>query len=335
MAYTQLRWRTAREALEVGNRKWYLSISKVGSIAIIGGLFIYFAVLMPDIWLTGYNLMNLIEQTVCLGLVALGLTFVCAAGENDLSVGSTASLASIISMGLIMGGQPIGVSVIISLFIGSLVGLCNGILRTKVRIPGVIPTIGTQSIVAGLAMIYNWGNMIFGSGPAVTKFCVLGRGYVGPISVPALILVLTGVLVWVLLNYTRFGRLIYMVGGNPEASRLSGVRVNRIVMLSYMVCGVLAAAAGVMMSARIGAGNPLGGNDLLLDGIIAVMLGGTILAEEQEFSPAGSLVGAFFVTLVMTGLQLCGHGSHVQCILRGVLLIVALALFSLQKRAAE
>lgn len=321
--------------MELGNRKVYLTISRLGSIVMIAGLFLFFAIIMPDIWLTSYNLMNIVEQTVSLGLVALGLTVVRAAGEMDLSVGSMVSLGSMISMGLIMAGRPVVVAILVSLLAGVGVGLVNGFMRTTMRIPGVVPTIGSQSAVAGLAMIYNWGNMVFGVGPNVDAFCTLGRGYIGPISVPALIFLGAGVIVWFALNKTKHGRLLYMIGGNPDASGLSGVQVNRCVVLAYVACGILAALSGVMMAARIGAGNPLAGNDLLLDGIISVMVGSTVLAEEQEFSPIGSIVGAFFVTLVMTGLQIMGKGYHMQCILRGVLLLVALTLFSLQRRAAE
>jgi ribose/xylose/arabinose/galactoside ABC-type transport system permease subunit len=304
-------------------------------MVMIMGLFVYFSFLMPDIWLTTYNLMNLVEQTVSLGLVALGLTVVRAAGEMDLSVGSMVSLASMLSMGLIMAGRPIWLAIVIALFAGLSVGFVNGFMRTTMRIPGVIPTIGSQGAVAGIALIYNWGNMIFGRGPAVDAFCNIGRGYIGPISIPAAIFLVVAFVIWFLLNRTKYGRLLYMIGGNPEASRLSGVKVNRHIRLSYIMCGILAASSGIMMTARIGAGNPLGGNDLLLDGIIAVMVGSTVLAGEQEFNPVGSIVGAFFVTLVMTGLQMIGKGYHVQCILRGVLLLVALTLFSLQRRASE
>ena len=321
--------------MELANRKVYLTISRLGSVVMMLGLFIYFAILMPDIWLTTYNFMNLIEQTVTLGLLALGLTVVRAAGEMDLSVGSMVSFASMLSMGFVMAGRPIWLAIMVALFAGLCVGFVNGFMRTNLRIPGVIPTIGSQGAVAGLAMIYNWGNMIFGRGPAVDAFCNLGRGYIGPISIPATIFLMFALIVWFLLNKTSYGRLLYMIGGNPEASRLSGVRVNRCVRLSYILCGILAGCSGVMMTARIGAGNPLAGSDLLLDGIIAVMVGSTVLAEEQEFNPIGSIVGAFFVTLVIAGMQMLGQGYHAQCIFRGLLLLVALTLFSLQRRAAE
>jgi ribose/xylose/arabinose/galactoside ABC-type transport system permease subunit len=291
---------------------------------------------MPDIWLTSYTMLTLVEQTVSLGLLALGMTVVWTAGEADLSAGSMVSLASMLSMGLIMkSGWPVWLAILVAILAGVCVGFVNGFMRTTLRIPGVIPTIGSQSAVAGLALIYGWGNMIFGSGSAMDAFTRIWRGTIGPVSIPAIILGASVFIVWFLLKRTRFGRLLYMIGGNPEASRLSGVWVNRCVVLSYVVCAMFAALSGVMMSARIGAGNPHGGADLLLEGIIAVMVGSTILAEEQEFNPIGSLVGAFFVTMVIAGTQMAGRGYHVQSILRGILLLVALTLFSMQQRATE
>lgn len=330
-------WLCARKVgvVKLRSRKLYLLVSRLGSIVMIVGLFIYFAVRMPGIWLTAYNMTNLIEQTVCLGLVALGLTIVRAAGEMDLSVGSVVSLTSMMSMGLIMEERPIWLAISACILVGMAAGLVNGFMRTTLRIPGVIPTIGSSSFIAGLAMIYGWGNMIFGRGQAIDSFCVLGRGNLGPISIPAMILGMATLLAWFLLMRTRYGRLLYMIGGNPEASRLSGVRVGACITLSYVICATFAAISGIMMSARIGAGNPLAGVDLLLDSIIAVMVGSTVLAEEQEFSPLGSLVGALFVTLVMTGMQMDGQGAHLQCLLRGILLLTSLGLFALQRRAAE
>ncbi len=313
----------------------YLFISRAGSLSIIGGLFLYFSVTMPDIWLTTYNLLNLIEQTVALGLVGLGFTIVRACGEVDLSVGSMTSFASMIVMAMIVAERSILLSIAVALLAGAVVGVSNGLMRTTLRIPGVIPTIGSQSVVAGLAMIVGWGNMIYGRNPTADAFCTIGRGYIGPVSIPAIILGVSAFVVWFLLGRTRYGRLLYMIGSNPDASRLSGVRVNAQIMVAYILCGLFAAFSGVMMAARIGAGNPIGGGDTLLDVIIAVMIGSTVGAEEQEFSALGSLIGAFFVTLVMTGMQMSGGAYHIQCLMRGLLLLSSLTLFSLRKHAAE
>ncbi len=319
----------------LSRQKAYLLVSRLGTISMIVMLFAYFAITMPTEWLSLYNLRNLVEQTVSLGLLAVGLTIVRAAGEMDMSVGAMMSLGSMVSMGLVLWGQSVWLPIAITVAVGGLGGLANGLMRAKARLPGVIPTLGSRAVLSGLALLCNGGSALYGVGPGVTTLCELGRGSLGPISIPGSVLLGGVVLCWWLLGRTRYGRLIYMVGGNSEAAKFSGVRVDRVVVIAYTLCGIYAAAAGVMVSGRLGAGNPFVGNDLLLDAIIAVMVGSTVLAQEQEFSPFGSLAGAFFVTFVNSGMQMAGQGYPAQCILRGVLLLGSLALFSLQKRAVE
>lgn len=317
------------------SRGFYMRISRLGSIIMFAVLFLYLSIRMPDTWLTMDNFRNLVEQTVSLGMCALGMTIVRAAGENDLAIGSTVSLTSMVSFSIVLAGWPVWLSLLATLGVGAGIGLANGLMRTALRIPGIIPTIGSQHIILGLAMICGWGNMIFGRGPGIDELCRLGQGFIGPISVPATILALVVLVVWFVLDRTKLGRMLYAVGGNPEAARLSGTNVNGIVVVAYVLCGMLASAAGFMMSARIGSGNPFAGADLLLDSIIAVMIGSTVIVDEQEFRAAGSVFGAFFITVVMTGMQSQGQGYHTQCLLRAVLLLVSMGLFSMQKRATE
>lgn len=305
-------------------------MSRWGSVGTIVAIFTYFAVTMPSVWLSGYNLINLLEQTVTIGLLAMGMTTVCAAGEMDLSVGSMLSLATVIVMSLAVAGRSVWLAIVITLFIGAVAGAFNGLLKTVARIPGVLPTISSQSIVAGIALVYTNGVAVYGAGPGVDAMCRLGRGIT-----PGIVLVVGAALVSWFLGRTRYGRVIYMTGGNPEAARHSGVFVNRVVLSAYVACGVLAAASGVMLAGRIGSGSPIVGADFLLDAIIAVMIGSTVLTQEQEFTGPGSLVGAFFMTVVNSGMQISGQGYPAQCLLRAILFVVCLTLFSLQKRATE
>jgi len=317
------------------SQKLYVWVARTGSLAIIGGLFLYLAIRRPDVWLTSYNLMNLAEQMVCLALITIGLTITVAAGEIDLAVGSQVSLASVISMGLIVAGWPVWLAVLGALLVGVAIGLVHGVLRTVLRVPGLLPTIGTSSAVAGVALVYTWGNMLHGSGPALGAFTMMGRGRIGPFPVTATILAVLSIVFWFMLNKAKFGRVLYMIGGNPDASRLSGVPVKRYIVLAYVVCSICAAISGVLMSARIGAGNPFAGAEMLLDGLIAMNIGKTVFTEEQEPHIVGSLIGAFFMTFAAAGMQMLGKGFHVLCMLRGSLLLVSLALNSMQRRMAE
>ena len=164
-------------------------VAKYGSAILMLGAFLYFSIRIPDIWLTSYMLSSIVEQSVSLGLVALGLTIVSAHGEMDMSIGSVVSLGAMLSMMCIASNRPIWTAVLLTVVCGAAIGVVNGFMRTKMRIPGMIPTIGMQSAIAGVALMVNDGNMIYGSGEHLKAYTQMGRGYIGAISVPALIFV--------------------------------------------------------------------------------------------------------------------------------------------------
>lgn len=311
-------------------QRMYLLASRLGSIGTIVLVFLYFSIKVPNVWLTKYNFLNMVEQTVTLGLLAMGMTMIRAAGEMDMSMGSMVSLSSCLVMGFVMAGRAPWVAVVLTLLIGMAAGLFNGFLRTVARIPGIIPTMSCQGILSGVALVYSNGMAIYGAGPGVAALTRLGRGLE-----PCLILMGAALLIWGVLSRTRYGRLVYMTGGNSEASRFAGVRVNSVALSAYIICATLGAAAGIMLAGRIGSGGPTIGADFLLDVIIAVMIGSTVLTREQEFTGLGSLVGALFMTVVNCGMQITGQGYPAQCLLRGILFLVCLWLFSLQRRATE
>ncbi|MEG2263876.1 MAG: ABC transporter permease [Acinetobacter sp.] len=319
----------------MSHKKWLSFVAKYGSAILMLGAFLYFAIRIPDIWLTPYMWINVIEQSVSLGFVALGLTVVSANGEMDMSIGSIVSLGSMLSMICIVTNQSIWIAVALTLLCGAAVGVLNGFMRTKMHIPGMIPTIGMQSAIAGVALMLNGGNMIYGSGQFIKNYTQLGRGTIGMVSIPAMIFVAVALMIWFVLAKMKQGRLFYMTGGNASASMLSGIRVNRQVLKGYIICATLGALAGVMAAARSGSGNPEAGVDLFLDGLIAVTLGSTLLTEEREYTAIGSIIGTLFITMMINGLQLTGQGNHVQCIMRGVLLLVGLVLSSLRSIVTE
>lgn len=314
---------------DVSRKRFISLVAKYGSTVFMIGGFAFFSIRMPETWLTSYMLSTVIEQTVSLGLVALGLTVVMATGETDMSIGSIVSLASMLSMICIANNQPIWIAIVLTLLCGAAIGIVNGFMRTTMKIPGIIPTIGTQSAIAGVALMVNSGNMIYGSGEFLKSYTRIGRGYLGAVPISAIIFIAGAILIWLLLARTKTGRLFAVIGGNPKASMFSGVKVNRQVLKAYVICAVLGAAAGIMASARSGSGNPEAGVDLFLDGLIAVTLGSTMLTSEKEYRAIGSIVGAVFITMMINGLQLMGQGYHMQCIMRGFLLLIGLTLSSL------
>ena len=186
-------------------------VAKYGSAILMLGAFLYFSIRIPDIWLTSYMLSSIVEQSVSLGLVALGLTIVSAHGEMDMSIGSVVSLGAMLSMMCIASNRPIWTAVLLTVICGAAIGVVNGFMRTKMRIPGMIPTIGMQSAIAGVALMVNNGNMIYGSGEHLKAYTQMGRGYIGAISVPALIFAAIALVVWFVMAETRQGRLFYII----------------------------------------------------------------------------------------------------------------------------
>jgi len=315
------------------DRKTRNVLSRFSPLALVIAVFLLFSFLIPDLWLSWYNFSGMLEQAVALGMAALGLTISLVVGEFDMSVGSMVSIGSMVSMMMIAGDKPIIVAVLLTVLIGALGGVVNGFIRTVLRIPGVIPTIGTQSVFAGIALLINSGNMVYGSGKNFTTFTRLGRGYVIGFPIAAIIFLLVAAMVWFFVTKTRNGRAAQMVGGNDVACGLSGIPVNRYIRMGFIICAMLGAVGGIMAAARSGSGNPKAGVDLFLDALIAVNLGSAFVAEEQqEYSVVGTTIGVLFIIMTINGLQLMGKGFHVQCIMRGILLILARALFASKGR---
>ncbi len=305
-------------------------IEQYGSFSFMVACFAFFSFKIPDVWLTSYMFSTVLEQSVSLGFVALGLTVVMASGEMDMSIGSIVSLGSMLSMMAIAQDKPIWMAIVVTILCGAAVGLINGFMRTKMDLPGIIPTIGTQSAIAGVAMMVNSGNMIYGSGEFLSSYTRIGRGYLGAVPIAIMVFASGALIIWFFLSKTRSGRLFYMIGGNKTACLFSGIKVNKHIVKAYVVCAILGGMAGIMASARSGSGNPQAGVDLFLDGLIAVTLGSTIFAEEREYSAIGSVISAVFITMMINGLQLLGQGYHAQCIMRGLLLLISLTLSSLR-----
>jgi ribose transport system permease protein len=289
----------------------------------------FFSVVLFDKgFLTSDNFQNILRQTAMVSVMAIGMTFTLSAGEIDLSIGSTVALAALVAA-LVVRETNIAFALIAALGVGVGVGLANGILTTKLRIPSFLVTLGTLGIVSGLAReITNLQavpitdqryNFIFGSGD------------IGPLSmlfVWTAILLVVGHVVY---RKTPFGRSVLATGGNRVAARFSGVPVDRIRVSVLIISGVAAAFAGMLYAGRLhGARYTLGEQDLLTV-IAAVIIGGTSL-----FGGRGSIVGAVIGSIVMgmlnNGLILMGLSVSEQMMARGAIIIVAVAL-SLREQA--
>jgi galactofuranose transport system permease protein len=281
-------------------------------VACIFGATRYYAFPTPE------NLVNILRQNSMLGLVALGMTFVILTGGIDLSVGALLAVAGVVAAML----SPRGAFVAIAGGLGAatLLGTVNGVLITKARIQPFIVTLAMLIAARALALAATAEQSVSVSADA-GGLAWLGQGQLGPIPVPVVLLVLAYLIGWIVLRYTRFGRYVYAIGDSEEAARLMGLPVDRIVIGTYALSGLLAGLAGIVLAARLGAGQPVAGTGWELDAIAAVVVGGTLLTGGQGGAGA-TIVGVLLLGVIFNLFNLEGTISPWwQWVLRGVFLL--------------
>ena len=274
---------------------------------------------MSDVFFTQRNLSNVMRQSVTNGLLSLGMLIVILTGGIDLSVGPTVALTGIIVAGLYKNGMPLPLAILISLFVGVVVGALNGFFIARFKLQPFIVTLATLGAIRGLVYVYS-DVPITPTDPAYRA--VLGAGMVGPFPVSALIMLASYPLVWFFLNRTRSGRAIVAIGGNEEAVRLAGINVQWNIFLAYMLSGLFAAIAGVILAARLGISQPSVGSGFELDAIAACVIGGAILGGGGG-STFGTLAGVAALGMIDNLLNLFNVQSYYQQILKGVIILVA------------
>jgi ribose transport system permease protein len=282
---------------------------------------------------TPENLLNVLRQNSMLGLVALGMTFVILTGGIDLSVGALLAVAGIVAAGLSAQGALVAIAAGVGA--AALLGLVNGVLITKARIQPFIVTLATMIAARGVALALT-GEESVRVERAATGFTWLGRGEVAGIPVPIVVFALAYLLGWVALRFTRFGRHVFAVGDNGEAARLLGLEVDRVLIGTYVLSGALAGLAGVVLAARLGAGQPVAGTGWELDAIAAVVVGGTLLTGGQG-GVGATLIGVLLLGVIFNLFNLEGTISPWwQWVLRGAFLLgVVVVQARLQQRARE
>jgi ribose transport system permease protein len=281
------------------------------------------------------NLVNILEQNAALIIVTVGMTLTMLIAGIDLSVGSVAALAGALSAGFIVNnGMSFEVSVILTLAIGFGIGMLNGALIIWGQLPPFIATLAMLGIARGLTLVYTQGNPISLGG--IDQYTFFGRGDVTlPVlgDTPASVLVALGVVLIVtfILSSTRLGLHIYAIGGNEETTRLAGVPVNRVKMIVYGTSGMLAALAGMLLTARLYSAQPQAAVGLELDAIAAAVLGGVSLFGGVG-NVFGAVVGGLLVGVLSNGMNLVRLPSFLQQMIQGVVLVLAVALDMFIKR---
>lgn len=276
------------------------------------------------------NMITILRQASILLVLSTGLTAVLLTGEIDLSVGSTSGLIGCLCAQFLKAGVPIPLVFLAGIALGALVGCFNGLLVGTVRLPSFVATYATNWVASGLAIMVMNGAVIYDLPKGFTWF---GVGYAAIFPVVVIIAAVVVTIAYVLLQKTTFGRDIYALGSNAEAARHSAVPVKRTMMLTFILCSVCAALAGLLMTARLNAADTAMGDAYGLQTVAAVVIGGTSMLG-GEGGVGGTIIGAMMLTVIVNIMNLLGISSFAQPIVVGIV-IIAMVLFDSYKRQSR
>jgi ribose transport system permease protein len=287
----------------------------IGLVAI--SLFVAFN---SDVFLTQKNMLNVLRQVSTNLFLAAAMTMILIAGGIDLSVGSVMGFVGVVTASLIAWFRfPIALSIAVGLAIGIGIGAINGFIISRTTLPPFIVTYSIASIFRGLAYVYTGAQPIRVTD---TDYVNFGAGYLGPIPLPVVYLIIVVTVVYIILSKTKLGRHIYAIGGNVKAAQYSGVNIKRVNMFIYMFAGLMAALAGIALSARMYSGQPKAGDGAEMDAIAAVVLGGSSMAGGAG-KIGGTMIGVLIIGILGNGLNLMGIDSFWQMVLKGIVILVA------------
>jgi ribose transport system permease protein len=280
-------------------------------------------------FLTVNNILNVLRQVSVISILAAGETFVILTGGIDLSVGSMLGLCGVMLAGTLnRTGSPL-LAVLAGLSLGALMGLTNGVLVSKGKLPPFCATLGMMAIARGLAFVYTQGRPISGF-PQSFRF--FGTGYLGSIPVPIIIALAVFTFAYYVLSQTVFGRYVYSLGSNETATRMSGIKTDYYKTWVYLVSGILAGLAAIVFTARINSGHPAAGEGYELDAIAAVVIGGTSLSG-GEGTIIGTFIGALIMGVIRNGLNLVNVDPFWQQVVIGAVIIFAVLADQRTKRS--
>ena len=314
----------------VGKFGWNKIFGKYGIYAAFVLMCVVISILNP-VFLSGRNIFNVLRQTSLVGIIAIGVTFVILSADIDLSIGSVAALSGVLAAGFYTGiyFPPLNIflTLVIALSASLVIGLVMGVIITKGKVHPFVITLGMLSIARGLALIYAKGAPI---GGLDDTFLFIGGGRIWNIPIPLIIFIVIAVASYLVLKKTPYGMYVYAIGGNIEATRLSGINVDLVRIVSFGICSLLAGIAGIILAARVNSGEPVAAEGWELDAIAATIIGGTSLFGGKGGIGA-TVVGAMFLGVLRNGLNLLQVSSFYQRVFIGALIIVAVIIDSVRK----
>jgi ribose transport system permease protein len=310
-----------------------IALDKFITLGAVIVLFIVFSITARNFF-TLRSVLSLALQTSAVTIMGIGVTFTIITGGIDLSIGSVIALAGTIAVMVARAGVPIWLSMIIGLFVGVVCGFLNALMITRLKLPPFIATLSMMMVARGVALTITNAN----AWPAPEGFGDLGNNTIfrtGPkfpgISYPVIIMIVVTILFSLILGRTRIGRYIYAVGSNEEAARLSGIKIDQVKYVAYIISGLLAALVGIILASRMVTSQPNSASGYELNAIAASVIGGTSLMGGVG-TVLGAVVGSFVIGILTVGLTMAGANYFMQQIVVGLVLIAAVTFDKLWSR---
>lgn len=327
-------------APRLNSRKTYIHILvNYGVFIAVAAMFVFFSFRIQGFASFG-NIANILRAISITTLIATGITFALSVGGFNLAGGATAGLAGAVAVGLLVWNEmPVAICILAAVLIGVAMGLFMAFLSIRMNIADLLASLAISFVASGLELTYTDGLNIYSNmlkpapgggyitapGVIPPSYLAIGQGYLGPIPIPVVIMLLVALLAHLFLNHTKWGRYFYSIGGNMEAARLAGIPVNGYKTLAYVLSFVLAAVGGVVLTARLGSAQSLAGQAFSMDALAATFIGFAVLGAGKP-NMLGTFTGAVFMGVMINGLTMMNVPYTAQDIFKGVILIVALML---------
>ncbi|WP_105624984.1 ABC transporter permease [Cronobacter malonaticus] len=309
--------------------KWGMLLTVVALVALFG--------VASDNFLDPFNIINILRSIAIVTVIAIGVSISLTIGGFDLSVGSTASLANALVISLfVWHGFGTTEAIVITLALCTLVGLFNAFLIVVLKIPDMLATLASLFVIQGVAMTYSYGgsitqNMVLPSGEMAEGVIPDAFSLLGQVPVIVIVMLVVTVVAQLGLSLTTHGRRMYAIGGNPEAARLSGIRITRYKVAAYVIASLLAGLGGILLASRIGSSQVNAGSGYLMDAVAAAWIGFS-LAGSGKPNALGTLVGAVILGVLSNGLVMLSVPYYAMDIIKGLVLAGALAITYIQRR---
>lgn len=308
---------------------------RYGALVVIALVFVVFTILNEN-FMTYDNITDILRSISIVTFVAIGVTLSQIVDGFDLSVGSTVSISTVVTATLMVWyEQPLIVVLVVPIVIGAVIGLINAFLIVKIRIPDLLATLAVMYIVGGIQKTYTKGFSIYNNmrmqdgtaakGKFTTDFLWIGQGKLFGVPVSVILMIVAVAAVHIFLTYTRWGRQLYITGGNREAARLSGISVTKVRLFAYVLSGIFAACGGILYASRVGSGQIDAGAPLLMEAVAAVFVGFSVLGAGKP-NVIGTFFGAVLIGVLLNGLTMLNVPYTGFDIVKGGVLVLALAI---------